>query len=142
MASVRGIKDYVFAGLLGSILCAPFGVPSLALAQSEDPVFSSAAEHYEFLLERADGGTRHDSNSLPDWSGIWLGGAGMSSMRHPVDAPLTPDYEAGYDELQRQMEDDGQIDFDRLTDCVPTGYPRWIFGGANFREFALSPDQT
>ena len=129
-------------GLLGSVFCGIAVAPSFASAQGEEPVFSSAEEHYNFLLERADGGTPHDALSLPDWSGIWLGGAGMSSMRHPVDAPLTPEYQAGYDELQRQMADDGQIDYDRLTGCVPTGYPRWIFGGANFREFALSPDRT
>ena len=148
MASFRGRLPYAPVGAYGCGVFLALGIASFAHSQGSDadapslPVFSSAEEHYTFLLEQADGGTRHTRTTLPDWSGIWLGGAGMSSMRHPVDAALTPDYQAGYDELLRQMEDDGQIDFDRLTDCEPTGYPRWIFGGANFREFTFTPDQA
>ena len=52
--------------------------------------FSSAAEHYKFLLDRAHGGTKHSLTSLPDWSGIWQSGITTMSMRHPVDAPCRP----------------------------------------------------
>src|SRR5690348_14331257 len=45
--------------------------------------FSSAAEHYKFLLDRAKGGTKHTVTTLPDWSGIWESGITNMSMKHP-----------------------------------------------------------
>src|ERR1700694_3736812 len=76
---------------------------STAFAQREAVVppparFASAQEHYNFLLKKAKGGTRHTVTSLPDWSGIWQSGITTMSMKHPVDAPLSPQYRARYDE--------------------------------------------
>ena len=88
---------------IGSICT--FAVAPVALAQ-RDPLgglaeqrervvpppmtFASAEEHYNFLQKRANGGTKHTVNSLPDWSGIWQSGITTMSMQHPVDAPLSP----------------------------------------------------
>ena len=124
------------------------GFSSIALAQRSVPVapppkvFSRAEAHYSFLLEQADGGTRHTISTLPDWSGVWSGGAGNSSLKHPTDAPLAPEYRAGYEELRRQTEDDGEIDYDRLTHCEPPGYPRWLFTGTSFKEFIFNSNQA
>ena len=121
-------------------------VPSLVVGQGPTAVvpppreFASAEAHYTFLLDEADGGTRHSAATLPDWAGVWI--AGGNSLDHPVDAPLTPAYRARYQELQRQMADDGEVDYDRLSGCEPTGYPRWLFVGASFRDFMLSPDRA
>jgi len=65
--------------------------------------------HYKFLLKQANGGTKHTVNTLPDWSGIWQSGITTMSMRHPVDAPLSPAYRASYDEKQRQEREDGEV---------------------------------
>ena len=116
-----------------------------AIAQREAVVpppvqFSSAQEHYNFLLKRASGGTRHTVTSLPDWSGIWQSGIATMSMRHPVDAPLSPPYKARYQEKQRQERELGEVYYDRLTHCEPSAYPRWLVEPYH-KEFALGPTQ-
>ncbi len=117
-----------------------------ALAQREAVVppptpFASAEQHYRSLLERAKGGTKHTAESLPDWSGIWQSGITAMSMRHPVDAPLSPVYRAGYEEKQRQEREIGEVYYDRLTHCEPSAYPRWIVEPYH-KEFSLSPNQS
>ena len=104
-------------------------------------VFASAEEHYAFLRARAGGGTAHTRTSLPDWSGIWQSGISTMSMRHPVDAPLSPAYRTNYDEKQRQEREIGEVYYDRLTHCEPSAYPRWIVEPYH-KEFALSPQQA
>ena len=103
--------------------------------------FASAQEHYNFLLKKANGGTKHTVASLPDWSGIWQSGIATMSMRHPVDAPLSPRYRARYDEKQRQERELGEVYYDRLTHCEPSAYPRWLVEPYN-KEFALGPNQA
>jgi hypothetical protein len=103
--------------------------------------FPSAEAHYNFLLKRANGGTKHTANTLPDWSGIWQSGITTMSMRHPVDAPLSPAYRAGYDEKQRQEREAGEVYYDRLTHCEPSAYPRWLVEPYH-KEFALGVNQS
>ena len=40
--------------------------------------FKTAEEHYEFLLERANGGTTHTMQTIPVWDGLW--GSGNNTM--------------------------------------------------------------
>jgi hypothetical protein len=101
-------------------VCLAFAVvfDPAALAQREAVVppparFASAEEHYNALLKKANGGTRHTLGSLPDWSGIWQSGIATMSMNHPVDAPLSPVYRAGYQEKQRQEREVGEVYYDR-----------------------------
>jgi hypothetical protein len=103
--------------------------------------FASAREHYDALLKRANGGTKHSVTSLPDWSGIWQSGIATMSMAHPVDAPLSPAYRANYDEKQRQEHEIGEVYYDRLTHCEPSAYPRWLVEPYH-KEFALGPNQV
>ena len=103
--------------------------------------FASAEAHYKFLLKQANGGTKHTVNTLPDWSGIWQSGITTMSMRHPVGAPLSPPYRAGYEEKQRQEREDGEVYYDRLTHCEPSAYPRWLVEPYH-KEFALGVNQS
>jgi hypothetical protein len=119
---------------------------STAFAQREAVVspparFASAQEHYNFLLKKANGGTKHTIASLPDWSGIWQSGITTMSMSHPVDAPLSPQYRARYEEKQRQEREVGEVYYDRLTHCEPSAYPRWLVEPYH-KEFSLSPNQA
>jgi len=140
--------------VVATILCASMasGVQS-ASAQSRlqptksEPVvppprqFSSAAEHYTFLLDRAKGGTKHTVTTLPDWSGIWESGITNMSMKHPVNAPLSAEYRARYEQKQKEERELGEVYYDRLTHCEPSGYPRWLVEPYH-KEFALSPSQA
>ncbi|HLG60243.1 MAG TPA: hypothetical protein VI485_33180 [Vicinamibacterales bacterium] len=103
--------------------------------------FPSADEHYKYLLAQAKGGTRHTLTSLPDWTGIWQSGITTMSMRHPVDAPMSPEYRARYDEKQRQEREIGEVYYDRLTHCEPSAYPRWLVEPYH-KDFALRPEQS
>src|SRR5688500_19159678 len=40
--------------------------------------FKTAEEHYNFLLERANGGTKHTMQTIPVWDGLW--GSGNNTM--------------------------------------------------------------
>jgi len=123
------------------------GFGSTLFAQQREAVvpppkrFASAEEHYKFLFAQANGGTKHTLTSLPDWSGIWQSGIATMSMRHPVDAPLSAQYRANYDEKQRQEKELGEVYYDRLTHCEPSAYPRWLVEPYH-KEFSLAPGQA
>jgi hypothetical protein len=134
-------------GVLGTSTFAqrePLGASASAQRETVVPApkrFSSAEEHYKFLLAQAKGGTKHTLTSLPDWTGIWQSGITTMSMRHPVDAPLSPEYKVRYDEKQRQERELGEVYYDRLTHCEPSAYPRWLVEPYH-KDFALRPDQS
>ena len=143
MMEPRGTRPLVRAGV-GLTLVAVFAAPAFAQREAVIPPprpFSSAKAHYDFLLEQAKGGTKHTVASLPDWSGIWQSGIATMSMRHPVDAPLSPAYRANYLEKQRQEKEIGEVYYDRLTHCEPSAYPRWLVEPYH-KEFALGPNQV
>lgn len=110
--------------------------------------FASSEEHYQYLLEQADGGTKHTIESVPRWDGLWntagnthmdsfIEGGGFSgTVREGV---LTPQYEVAYKERWRQQTEDGQVGYDRLTHCEPQGYPRWLLEPYT-HEFVNLPD--
>lgn len=134
----------VFVAGVCTFLISAFASPALAQREAVVPPpkpFSSAEAHYAFLLQRAKGGTRHTVTSLPDWSGIWQSGITSMSMRHPVDAPLSREYRALYEEKQRQEREIGEVYYDRLTHCEPSAYPRWIVEPYH-KEFVLGPTQV
>jgi hypothetical protein len=97
--------------------------------------FATSADHYAYLLEQANGGTKHTFDTLPRWDGLWQT-AGNTMMNAFVDAPgftgsvregvLTPEYEVAYKERWRQQQELGQVQYDRLTHCEPPGYPRFL----------------
>ena len=132
--------------LSGSFVANAFAQSRLQPTKSETVVpppkqFKSAEEHYNFLLQRAKGGTKHTLTSLPDWSGTWESGITNMSMKHPVNAPLSPEYRARYEQKQKEERETGEVYYDRLTHCEPSGYPRWLVEPYH-KEFALSPKQA
>src|SRR4051812_7936549 len=58
--------------------------------------YTSAAAHYDALLKKANGGTKHTKETIPDWRGRWAGGpVGLNGGANPassVAAMLTPKY--------------------------------------------------
>ena len=115
-----------------------------------DREFASSDEHYQYLLNKANGGTQHTWETLPRWDGLWYT-SGNNSMDAFIDGGLrggtvregvlTPAYEAAYKERWRQQQEEGQVRYDRLTHCEPTGMPRWLLEPYN-HEFINTPDQS
>jgi len=118
--------------------------------------FKTAEEHYNFLLERAHGGTKHTMATIPVWDGLW--GSGNNTMPaiflengtlanalSPGGAVkqgvLTPAYEQHFRERRAEMEKYGQQRYDRLTNCEYAGVPRWIWE-PYIKEFVNTPKQT
>ena len=146
LAGVGAVCLFVVGVLGTSTFAQREALGTSAFAQLEAVVpapkrFSSADEHYKYLLAQAKGGTKHTLTSLPDWSGIWQSGITTMSMRHPVNAPLSPEYRARYDEKQRQEREVGEVYYDRLTGCEPSAYPRWLVEPYH-KEFSLSPNHS
>jgi hypothetical protein len=112
---------------------AGYGPPLVTVPPPRE--FASSEEHYAWLREQAHGGTTHTFATLPRWDGLWVT-AGNTMMDAFVDAPgftgkvregvLTPEYEVAYKERWRQQTELGQVQYDRLTDCTPPGYPRFL----------------
>ena len=104
-------------------------------AISPEREFATSDEHYQYLLDKANGGTKHTWETLPRWDGLWYT-AGNNHMDLFIDGGLrggtvkegvlTPAYEAAYKERWRQQQEDGQVGYDRLTHCEPAGMPRWL----------------
>src|SRR5215510_13623205 len=67
-----------------------------ALDLASPYTYKTASEHYQALLEKAKGGTKHTKDTIPDWSGRWMGGpTGLNGGPNPassVAAMLTPKY--------------------------------------------------
>ena len=104
--------------------------------------FASSTEHYEFLLDRYEGGVIHSYESVPKWEGVWSPGSNNSGNRlfltsnEITPGVLTPEYEAAF----RYRRDLG-VDYDRLTSCEPAGLPRWFLEPYT-REFINTPNQS
>jgi hypothetical protein len=135
------IGVYIFVVAISSTAIVAQLLPVRSEVVVPAPKFSSAEAHYAYLRAQATGGTKHTATSLPDWSGIWQSGITTMSMRHPVDAPLSKEYRARYEEKQRQERELGEVYYDRLTHCEPSAYPRWLVEPYH-KEFALSPNQA
>lgn len=111
----------------------------------DHPPFASAEEQYMARFEAAGGDS--DEENLPDWTGLWenAGFGGASFSMRPGETPtgrglstvttmrLTPRYAAEHEMRMRQAET--QEDFDPLSWCLPSGYPRSL-ASLFYREFA------
>lgn len=91
----------------------------------------------------------------PNWRGIWRRSAsfatfmGFGDLEQPSSAlppgyaassaKLTPKYKAAY---QQKLENIKKgIEWDRLSDCLPAGMPRWLTEPW-LREFVVTPEVT
>jgi hypothetical protein len=130
----------------------------LPLAEVELPPrsFKTAGEHYQYLLEKANGGTRHTMATIPVWDGLW--GSGNNTMpgiflengtlatawspgAKLKPGILTPAYEQHFIERRAEIEKYGQQRYDRLTNCEYPGVPRWLWE-PYIKEFVNTPKQT
>lgn len=155
---------YKITARLSSILLAiTMFAPIPAFAQSSDRVpllaveapprdFSTAEEHYRFLLERADGGTAHTMATIPVWDGLWvpngdtvtalfLDGGTRRSGGTVKEGILTPAYEAQFKARRQEIADYGAQRYDRLTRCEYPGVPRWL-REPYVKEFVNTPSQS
>lgn len=126
---------------------AGYGPPLQVIPPSQE--FASSDAHYAWLLEQANGGTQHTVESIPRWYGLWTT-AGNTHMDIFIDGGmtgtvregvLTPAYEVAYKERWRQQQEEGQVRYDRLTHCEPTGLPRWLLEPYS-HEFVNMPQES
>jgi hypothetical protein len=123
-----------------------------SLPRTFDPGrFGSAWEHYQARLAQADGGSKPAAGDLPDWSGLWENAPGQGFALRGGERPLgrglatettmklTPAYAAEHEMRMRRA--DAGTDFDPITWCLPTGFPRWLTSPF-MKQFALTPDIT
>ncbi|MGA0934915.1 MAG: hypothetical protein ACO3R5_07270 [Pseudohongiellaceae bacterium] len=118
--------------------------------------FASAEAHYRFLLDAANGGTRHTLSSLPQWPGLWTSGNNTMPGLFIEDGTLmsaitpggtvktgvlTPPYEAQFRQRRAEMAQYGEQLYDRLTNCEYPGMPRWLWE-PYLKEFVHMPDQS
>ena len=103
--------------------------------------FTSAWEHYEAWLKRANGGTTHTVATLPDWDGRWGGGASWLNSNNiqasTIAAALTPQYREYYVQ-QVKAEAEGRHWWPAAF-CLPDGFVRGLQGA---EEFLVRPNQV
>lgn len=131
---------------------------ALAMPVVERPPrdFKTAEEHYAYLLERANGGTKHTMSTIPVWDGLWgsgnntmpaifLEGGTLATAWAPgariKEGVLTPPYEQHFKERRAEIEQYGQQRYDRLTNCEYPGVPRWLWE-PYIKEFVNMPQQS
>ena len=118
--------------------------------------FATAEEHYNYLLEEAEGGTQHSMGTIPVWDGLWspgynsmpslfLEGGSMAVAMSPggvvKEGVLTPAYEEQFRQRRAEIETYGRQLYDRLTTCQYPGTARWLWE-PYVKEFANTPAQT
>ncbi len=118
--------------------------------------FATAEEHYNYLYERANGGTHHTMSTIPVWDGLWQSGDNTMPAIFLVDGTLavafrpgaevregvlTPPYEEHFKARRAEVEQYGEQRYDRLTNCEYPGVPRWLWE-PYIKEFVNLPYQT
>jgi len=102
--------------------------------------YTDAWEHYQALLAEADGGTQHTFETLPDWSGRFVGGAdrlnGGDNPASAVAAMLTPEYRQHFVQEMKAVAEGRMWDADSF--CLPGGF---IGSVINAEEFVLRPER-
>jgi hypothetical protein len=102
--------------------------------------YTSAWEHYQAWLKEARGGTKHTKDTIPDWSGRWVGGpVGLNGGPNPassVAAMLTPRYREYFvQEVKAYAE--GRI-WSAGSFCLPGGF----IASLEAEEFIVTPDRV
>jgi hypothetical protein len=132
----RGGGQRATARLYGSEGTGKVGALDLASPYS----YTTAWEHYQALLKEARGGTKHTKDTIPDWSGRWMGGAvGLGGGPNPassVAALLTSAYREYFvRELKAYTE--GRI-WSAGSICLPGGF----FSALGAEEFVATPNRV
>ncbi len=112
---------------------------ALDLASPHD--YANAWEHYQALFAQADGGTQHTFETMPDWSGRFIGGAdrldGGTNHAGTVAAMLTPEHRE-YFVQEMKATAEGRI-WETSAFCFPGGF---INAVVNAEEFVVHPDRV
>lgn len=145
----------VFAFSSGTTF-AQFGgnTPALTISPAEN--FKTAEEHYLYLFNEANGGTKHTTATIPIWDGLWVAAYNnmpavfmtngtMSNAMNPggivKEGILTPAYEEHFKQRRTEIDEYGKQRYDRLTACEYPGMPRWLWE-PYVKEFANTPQQS
>jgi hypothetical protein len=103
--------------------------------------FKTSSEHYQAWLANAKGGTKHKLETLPNWDGLWGGGASwLGSQRiqaSTIAGALTPQYRE-YFVQQVKAEAEGRHWW-AAAFCLPDGFIRGI---NRAQQFLVRPDQV
>jgi hypothetical protein len=158
MSARRSLGSMAAGGALFALLAdlalaqGPSFVPRPPVSQTQE--YETSLEEYDALKMQANGGTKHTAATIPDWRGVWsrqirgpVFSFDESAGRNPdltgpygnVSASLTPKYLADYQNEVKVVKE-GR-DWDRLSYCLPAGFPRWLTEPW-LREFIATPDQT
>ena len=104
--------------------------------------FKTSWEHYQAWLKQANGGSKHTLATLPDWDGVWRGGAswltGNDILASTVAAALTPQYREYYVQ-QVKAEAEGRHWW-AASFCLPDGFARDLFRTP--KQFIVRPGQV
>jgi hypothetical protein len=96
--------------------------------------YTSSWEHYQDWLKKAGGGTKHTLQTLPNWDGMWRGGASWLDSRQiqasTIAAALTPQYREYYVQ-QVKAEAEGRHWWP-ASFCLPDGFVRGVQGAEHF----------
>lgn len=155
---MRTISIITFLFFCGQAFAQEGSLAHRTMPKVEQPPrnFATAEEHYNYLLEQADGGTQHTMATIPVWDGLWASGGntmpdlffaegGMRNMFTPGgvirEDVLTPPYEAHFKERRAEMLEYGSQRYDRLTRCEHPGVPRWLWE-PYIKEFVNLPHQS
>ena len=135
------------------------------------PQYQESWQAFLKMKAAAKGGTRYTRATyakMPDWSGVWTRVGGFNWNSPPVverqaagigpeaaqallahcktfpckgwlEADLKPEYAKRY--LQKMTALAHGFEWDQLSDCLPSGYPRFLLNPF-FREFTATPDET
>jgi hypothetical protein len=152
LAASAGAQDRQSGGTVEDQFVLP--VPAVEAPPRD---FKTAEEHYNFLLERANGGTKHTMQTIPVWDGLW--GSGNNTMpsiflvngtlanawrpgaTQVKEGVLTPAYEQHFRARRAEIDEYGEQRYDRLTNCEYPGVPRWLWE-PYIKEFVHLPHQS
>jgi hypothetical protein len=103
--------------------------------------YRTSEEHYQALLAKANGGTRHTLASLPDWDGLWAAGRSWLDSRDvqasTIAGALSPQYREYYVQ-QVKAEAEGRHWW-AASFCLPDGYIRGVLRA---NQFVVRPAQV
>lgn len=104
--------------------------------------FETSGEHYRAWLERANDGTTHTFETLPNWDGIWGGGRSwlnsVDVQASTIASVLTPQYREYYVQ-QVKAESEGRHWW-AASFCLPNGFVRGVWRSP--KEFVLRPGRV
>lgn len=103
--------------------------------------YTSAWEHYQAWLEAANGGTKHTRETIPDWSGRFVGGGdrlnGGPNPASSVVAMLKPPYQEYFVQDIKAVTE-GRV-WGANAFCLPVGF---IVAVRDNEEFIATPERV